>query len=96
MGDKGNQPQKQKGALERFQLGEIKKLIVPIFSKVEKSIKKEKKNKRGLYKDHGRLGIYQSRWLHHNEMIMHHKRIKRRRRRNEIAKQSRHRNRITA
>ena len=81
--DKGTQPQKQLGVLEKFKLGIIDAFTVPV------NLKKEDHKKRGYYKDHSRSGISQQRWLKHNEMLMHHKRIKRRRRRNEIAKQSR-------
>lgn len=78
-------------AIKRFKLGINNKIIIPILGEDGKP--KEKRQKRGLYQDHGRKGIYAKQWLHHNEMLMHHKRIKRRRRRNEIAKQSRRINR---
>ena len=87
MADKNTQPKKEMNVIEKFKLGVIDSFRVPIKTKELKEEKK--KQKRGLYQDHGRLGIYHKRWLHHNEMLMHHKRIKRRRRRNEIAKQSR-------
>jgi len=85
--DKGNQPKKEMGIFDQFRAGLIKSFKVPVLGK------KEKRKKRGLYKDHGRVGSSQKIWSHHNEMLMHIKRIKRRRRRTELAKVSRRINR---
>ena len=77
--DKGG-PQKM-SVIEKFKKGIIDKFTVPV------DLKPKKKPKGEIRKGH------KIRWLSHAEMLMHHKRIKRRRRRNEIAKMSRRRNR---
>ena len=81
--DKKAQPKKQLSVIDRFRLGLIDKFTVPIKKDEEKKPKRKGEIRGG----------HKIRWLSHNEMLMHHKRIKRRRRRNEIAKTSRKRNR---
>lgn len=80
MADKGKQPKKEMGAIEKFRAGVIDKFTVSVVGRKPPKVKEKRKG-------------HNIRWLSHNEMLMHHKRIKRRRRRNEIAKESRRANR---
>ena len=64
-----------RSVLERFRMGDIKKIIVPV-------IDKDKEEKKLEARESFAFGGDDS----HADMIMHRKRIKRRRRRNELAK----------
>lgn len=91
MADKGIQPKKEMGVLDRFRLGTIDKFTVPVLGKLDR--KKRDKPKRGRGGSVEKRGSRKIHWLSHQEMLKFHKRIKRNRRRNKIAKASRRRNR---
>ena len=79
-------PVEQMSVYDRFRAGIIDKFTVPVIrEKPRTKPKTEKRGKRGRQ--------HAPRWLSHADMLMHTKRIKRNRRRNEIAKQSRRINR---
>ena len=84
MPDKDNQPQREMGVLDKFRLGIIDKFTVPVLG----SLKKKKGPK------YETRGGHKIRWLGHAEMLMHHNRIAKRRRANQIAKESRRKNRV--
>jgi len=76
--DKKAQPKHNRSVLDRFRMGEIKKIIVPV---INKKAEEEKLKKRESFA----WGGYDS----HADMIMMRKRKKHSRRRNRLAKTSR-------